>query len=240
MKRLALCKNSGIRRLAALACLSAGLMLALPAGAQQITMKIAFSTIRSGMENWANTIKAGLERRAGNRLKIEVYPGGQLGAQPSVIRNAQLGAIEMAEMPPELLTAVDSRFDIFAAPGIFDDLAHAHRALHEKDFVKSFWPILDSKELKLIGFACESESDYIATTPIKTLADFKGKKIRVLGSKQEVEIMRRLGATGVPMEFSEVIPAFQQKAIDGVRVGIVIFVPFKFYTIARNVVRTDE
>ena len=227
MNRLALCRNGGIRMLATLACLFAGLLLAVPAGAQQITMKIAFSTIRSGMENWANTIKAGLERRAGNRLKIEIYPGGQLGTQPSVIRNTQLGAIEMAEMPPELLTAVDSRFDIFSSPGIFDDLAHAHRALHDKSFVKSFWPILDSKELKLIGFACESEADYIATAPIKTLADFKGKKIRVLGSKLEIEILRRLGATGVPMEFSEVMPAFQQKAIDGVRAGIVIFVPFR-------------
>lgn len=233
---------AGPRTKAVAACASmfAGLFLTFAAGAQQVTMKIAFSTVRSGMEHWANTFKAGVERRVGGRVKIDIFPGGQLGIQPSLIRNAQLGALEMAQMPPELLTGVDPRFDIFAAPGLFDDLAHAHRALHEPEFVKSFWPILDSKQLRLVGFVCEAVSDYNSPVPIKTLADFKGKKIRVLGSKLEVEIMRRLEATGVPMEFAEVVPALQTNAIDAVRAGIVIFVPFKFHTFSRNVVRTGE
>jgi C4-dicarboxylate-binding protein DctP len=52
--------------------------------------------------------------------------------------------------------------------------------------------------------------------------------------------MRRLGSTGVPMQLHESLPGLQQKAIDGVRGGMPIFVPFKFSTVAPNLIRTGE
>ena len=52
--------------------------------------------------------------------------------------------------------------------------------------------------------------------PVRRLADFEGKKIRVLASPMQIEEIRRLKATGIPMSLGEVNPALQQGAIDGV------------------------
>ncbi|NQU71421.1 MAG: TRAP transporter substrate-binding protein DctP, partial [Rhodospirillales bacterium] len=76
--------------------------------------------------------------------------------------------------------------------------------------------------------------------PIHTLADFKGRKLRVFGSKFEIETLRRVGATGVPMPLSEVIPAIQQRTIDGNKAAMVVFVPFKYQTIARYVLKAKS
>lgn len=211
------------------------------ASAQQpLAIKEGHATIRSGQDHWANTLKDLLEKRAPGRFKMEIFPGGQLGQQTALVQGVQLGTIELAQVATEFMTVVDPRFDIFAAPGLFDDVAHAHRTLHDPEVKKDLWTIGESKNIKIIGFACETPSNYNSVEPIRTVADFKGKKFRVLGSKLETEILRRVGATGVPMQLGEALPALQQKALDGVRAGIVVFVALKFESVSKNIVRTDE
>jgi TRAP-type C4-dicarboxylate transport system substrate-binding protein len=207
---------------------------------QEMSIKEAHATIRSGQDHWANTFKELIEKSTNGRIKVNVFPGGQLGEQTALVQGVQLGTIELAQVAGTFLSVIDPRFDILAAPGIFDDVAHAHRAFHDPEVVKKIWPILESKNIKIIGFACETPAIYNSVEPIRTLDDFKGKKFRVLGSKLETETLARLGATGVPMQLGEALPALQQKAIDGVRAGIVIFVALKFEKISPNVIRTDE
>jgi len=228
-------------KLAALiVALAAVLPFALPAAAQQITIKEGHATIKSGQDHWALTMKAGVEKRSGGRVTINVFPGGQLGQQTQLVQGAQLGTIELVQVATEFMTVVDPRFDIFSAPGVFDGVEHADRAFHDPVFQKEVLSITEQKNIKIIGISCESLADYATREPIRTLADFQGKKFRVLGSKMEVEILRRVGATGVPMQLGEALPALQQRAIDGVRAGIVVFVPFKFVTVAPNVLRSGE
>ncbi len=231
---------SGARSAAQCVAFLAGLLVAAPVSAQQMAIKEAHATIRSGQDHWAYTFKDAVEKRAGGRVKIDVFPGGQLGQQTALVQGVQLGTIELVQAAPEFMTVVDSRFYIFAAPGLFDDVAHAHRAIHDPQVRKEIWTIPESKNIKIIGFSCESLSDYVSVEPIRTIADFRGKKFRVLGSKLEIETLRRVGATGVPMQLGEALPALQQKAIDGARAGIVVFVALKFDTVARNVLRSGE
>jgi len=206
----------------------------------QMTIKEGHATIRSGQDNWAYTFKEYVEKRTGGKLKIDVFPGGQLGQQTQLIQGVQLGTIEVAQVATEQMTIVDPRFDIFASPGVFEDIAHAQRTLHDPQFQKAIWTIGESKNIKIVGFGCESVSDYASIEPIKTLADFRGKKFRVLGSKLETEMLKTVGATGIPMQLGEALPGLQQKAIDGVRAGTIIFVALKFESVARNVMHTGE
>jgi TRAP-type C4-dicarboxylate transport system substrate-binding protein len=232
--------GAGARILALSSIVLAALVAAAPAAAQQITIKEGHATIRSGQDHWANTFKEYVEKRSGGRIKIDVFPGGQLGQQTALIQGAQLGTIEIVQTATEFLTVVDARFDIFASPGVFDDIAHAHRTLHDAQFREAIWTITEPKNIKLIGFACESLADYASVEPIRTIAEFKGKKFRVLGSKLEIEMLRRFGATGIPMQLGEALPALQQKAIDGARAGTIVFVALKFQSVARNVLKSGE
>ena len=214
-------------------------MMATTASAQQITMKIGHPLTRnSPLEFWANTLKAGIEKRAPGRIKTEIYPISQLGSIPRMIEGAQLGTIEVIEVAVPFLAGVDPRFAVVAAPGIFDDMAHGHRTLHDAEFKKAYWPLGEPKGLKMIGMTCDAPFDYAMAKPLRRLADFKGRKIRIFGSKLEIEAMRRLGASGVPMPLSDAVPALQQGVLDGDRTAITVFVAFKYHQVVKYGVKT--
>jgi TRAP-type C4-dicarboxylate transport system substrate-binding protein len=80
----------------------------------------------------------------------------------------------------------------------------------------------------------------LAKTPIRHLADFKGKKIRVLASPFQSRPMERLGATPVAMTLGDVLPAMQQGAIDGAIGGIVVWTPMHFSDAAKYVTETGQ
>jgi TRAP-type C4-dicarboxylate transport system substrate-binding protein len=229
----------GIGRVVGAAIVSAAMAGALaisPASAQKITIKLGHPlTPTSGLQQWAVFLKEGLEQRAPGKFDFKIFPTSQLGSIPRMIEGAQLGTIEMIEMPPAFFTGLDQRFGMITSPGILHNLTHGQRVLHDPEFKKAFWSIGEAKGLKLLGMSCDAPTDYATVTPINKLADFKGRKLRVFGSALEIESMRRVGATGVPMPLSEVIPAIQRKVIDGNKAAISVFVPFKYQSVAKNV-----
>ncbi len=226
---------------ATLGAISAILVVTGSAAAQKYVAKLGHPLPpKTALHTWALYLKAGVEKRSAGRIEIKIYPVSQLGTIPRMIEGAQLGTIEMITMPPAFFTGLDRRYSVLAAPGIFDGIAHGQRTVHDPEFKKAFWSIGEAKGLKQIGMSCDSPSDYATVKPIRTIADFKGRKIRVFGSRFEIETLRRLGGTGVPMPLSEVVPAIQQKVIDGNRSGIVVFVPFKYQTIAPYVLQAGQ
>ena len=217
------------------------LLVTVSAAAQKYTMKLGHPLPpKTGLHQWALYLKDGVEKRAQGRLEVKIFPVSQLGTIPRMIEGTQLGTIELVTIPPGFFTGIDQRYSVLAAPGIFDDIAHGQRTVHDPEFKKVFWPIGERKGLKMVGMSCDAPTAYASVKPIRKIADFKGKKLRVFGSKLERETLRRVGATGVPMPLSEVIPAIQRKVIDGNKAAIVVFVPFRYQSIAKYVLRTKS
>lgn len=208
--------------------------------AQSITMKIAHPTIKAGLDNWAETYKERIDKRASGRIKIEIYPASQLGSTQRVVEGAQLGTVEMVQTPPEFLGGVDPRFGLLASPGLFKDLRHGYRTVHDPEFVKAFWSLGDAKGFKIVGMTCEGPSDYALVRPMERLDDLRGRKVRTFGSRLERETLARHGATGVPMPLEEVVPALQQRTVDGAKAAITVFVAMKFHTVAKYVFKANE
>ena len=171
-----------------------------PASAKKIMIKLGHPLPPpTGLHKWAVVLKEGLEKRIGDKIDMKIYPVSQLGSIPRMIEGAQLGTIEMIQMPPAFFTGIDPRFGVLSAPGVFGDIPHGHRTVHDPEFMKAFWPIGERKGLKMMGMSCDAPTDYATVKPIRTLADFRGRKLRVFGSKFEIETLDRVGATGVPM-----------------------------------------
>src|SRR5208282_6596082 len=97
-----------------------------------------------------------------------------------------------------------------------------------------------NKGLHGVAVFMNAPSSVIAKTPIRHLADFKGKKIRVLASPFQTQAIERLGATAVAMTLGDVVPALQQGAIDGAIGGIVVWTPMHFQDAAKYVTETGQ
>jgi TRAP-type C4-dicarboxylate transport system substrate-binding protein len=91
-----------------------------------------------------------------------------------------------------------------------------------------------------IGTFAYAQHDYLAKDPIRSFADFKGKKIRVNATPLEREAMARLGATASPMPLNEVLTALQRNVIDGTRSAISIYVTLKYQDVSKLVTVTND
>ena len=203
-------------------------------------MKISGPTINDAPHLFMKNYAAAIERNSGGRIKGDVYPASQLGSIPRQIEGAQFGAIQAVNIPPEFFVGVDERFEVMAAPGLVDSMEHGQRVAADPAVLKLMLGLGAKKGLHGVGLFMAQPSSIISKTPIRHLADFKGKKIQVFASKFQTTAMQRLGATPVAMTLGDVLPALQQGAIDGAVAGLGPFVSMHFQDAAKYVVETNQ
>lgn len=228
------------RLLLASVAIAAGAAFAVaPAQAQKTyKMKIGMVTINDSNHFAANWQKKYIEEKSGGRIEVGVFPAAQLGKVPRQIEGVQLGTQEAFNIPPGFFIGIDKGFMVTDAPGMFDDIEHAQRAVNYPKFRDKFTQLGASKGF-IINYVWGCGDTSIATVkPFKTLDDLKGRKIRVLATPLEREVIKSMGATGIPMPYSEVLPGMQRKTIDGVRSAIIVMHPSKFWTVAKHITLT--
>ena len=204
------------------------------------TMKMTLPTLNDPSYFYAKNYAAAIEKDSDGRIKTEIYPASQLGTIPRQIEGTQFGAIQCALIPPEFFVGVDDRFEVMAAPGLVNSMAQGERLAADPAVLKMMLGLGAEKGLHGVALFMNSPSSVIAKTSIRHLADFKGKKIRVLASPFQTQAIERLGATPVAMTLGDVIPAIQQGAIDGAVGGIVVWTPMHFLDAAKYVTETGQ
>ena len=204
------------------------------------TMRMTLPTLNDPSYFFAKTYAAALEKDSGGRIKTEIYPASQLGSIPRQIEGTQFGAIQCALIPPEFFVGVDERFEVMAAPGLVNSMDQGQRLAADPEVKKLMFGLGANKGLHGVALFMNAPSSLIAKTPLRHLADFKGKKIRVLASPFQMQAIGRLGATPVAMTLGDVIPAIQQGAIDGAIGGIVVWTPMHFQDTAKYVTETGQ
>jgi len=235
----------GIFARAAAAAGALALSFALTIGAAQaqdktFVMKITLPTLNDTVHQVAKNYAAAVERDSGGRIKTEVYPASQLGSIPRQIEGVQFGSIQCALVPPEFFVGVDERFEVMTAPGLTSSMEHAQRIAGDPAVLKLMLGLGADKGLHGVGLFMATPSSIISRTPIRHLADFKGKKLRIFASDFQSVALKRLGATPVAMTLADVLPAIQQGAIDGAIAALNVYVPMHFADAAKYVTETDQ
>jgi len=203
-------------------------------------MKLGTATLNDSQHEWMKRFAAMMEQDSKGRIKVEIYPLSQLGPIPRMIEQTQFGAIQGWVGPPEFLSGVDIRYQVLSAPGLFKDLAHANRVLQDPKFNSAFLALGADKGLKGLGLFISGPAAFVARKPIKTVADLQGMKIRVLAAPLQMEQIRALKATPVPMPLGEVMPALQQGTLDSVMSNIPVFQALKYYSVAKYLLATEH
>ncbi len=207
---------------------------------KQFVMKITAPTINATPDTYGRNLAAAIEKDSGGRIKAEVYPASQLGSIPRQIEGTQFGAIQLAVLPPEFFVGLDERFEVMAAPGLIQNMAHGQRLAADPAVAKLILGLGANKGLRGLGLFLAEHNEIIARNPIRHLADFKGKKLRIFASDFQSVALQRLGATPVAMTLGDVLPAIQQGAIDGAYAGVQVFTGMHFFDAAKAVTLVDQ
>jgi TRAP-type transport system periplasmic protein len=225
---------------AALACLAPLFALSGPAHAAAVVMKFGTATMNEGQHQFLKFYKEQVEKASGGRIEVQIYPNSQLGPIPREIEGVQLGTIQGYIGPVDFFVGVDPRFGVFSAPMVFRDEANAAATIADPAVQKAMFALVAPKRMVGIATLGLGASDYGAKKPILRLSDFAGKKLRINGTELERQKMAKLGATGIGMPLSEVVPALDQGTIDGTISGISVFVAFKMNDLLKTLTVTND
>jgi TRAP-type C4-dicarboxylate transport system substrate-binding protein len=222
------------------AALAGGLAtLAAPAVHAQtpVTMKIGMVTINDPQHTLSVRFAEEIEKRTSGRIKGQIFPAGQLGKLPRQMEGLQFGSQEVLICPPSFLAGVNPALQITDAPGFFRDMEHAHAVVSRPKFHDMFLDLAKAKGIQGVGLCVYGPTTVATIKPAKTIADLKAMKVRILATDLERATVEAMGMSGVPMDFTEVLQAFQNGTLDAVRTSMVVMGGMKFYNTAKFVVK---
>ncbi len=212
-----------------------------PALAQTpIVMKLSTATINDTQHEFWKRFAALVEKDSGGRIKAEIYPASQLGSIPRQIEGVQFGSIQGWMGPPEFLVGVDERFEAMSAPGLFSSTDQVMKVAQDPPIRKMMYEMGEPKGLTGVGFAPIGPSSILTRKPVKTLADMKGMKIRVLASPFQLELIRRMDMSPIAMTLADVLPGLQQGTIDGTLTTMTIYTTMRYEGAGKTVVKNDQ
>ena len=185
-----------------------------------------------GGELWANKVR---ERTQG-RINIKLYPGVSLiqGDQTREFSALRQGVIDMAIGSTINWSPQVKQLNLFSLPFLMPDYA-AIDALTQGEVGKSLFQTLDKAGVVPLAWG-ENGYREISNSKhaIKTPADLKGMKIRVVGSPLFLDTFTALGANPTQMSWSDAQPAMASGAVDGQENPLSIFTAAKLHTVSQK------
>jgi len=173
-----------------------------------------------------------VKERTNGQVNIKPYWGSQL-LKVAQLKSAQLvanGVIDMAMESTINISPVIKEANIFSLPFFINNFEN----LDKMEYGETGKAIFKAMEAKgLVGLAW-AENGFRQVTnsklAIRTPADVKGLRLRVVGSPIFIDTFRQLGADPVNMNWGDAVTAFGQGVVDGQENPVGVLVPVKIWT----------
>lgn len=156
-----------------------------------------------------------VSERTDGRVQVRVYSNGSLGSETSVIEQMQYGGIDFSRASVMSLGEFVPETYVLQLPYLYEDDDH-------------MWAVLDGpigqvfqdsikRRIGLTGLAWFDAGvrHFYTNTPVQTLDDLKGLRIRIGESSMMQSIIGALGAEPVPLAYDDVYSALAKGEIDG-------------------------
>ncbi len=177
-----------------------------------------------------NAWGAKVKERSQGRMEIRVHPASSLYPGPELLPAVLDGRSEIGVVLASYLTDVLLEMGPLELPFMTSSVEeHKKAALQLRPF---YTEMLARKGLKLLSIHTWPSQQIFSTAPIRTVADWKGKKVRVYGT-DSANIARLLGAAPVNIAFAEVYSALEKKTVDGAMTSATNAEPMKFFEVAK-------
>jgi tripartite ATP-independent transporter DctP family solute receptor len=169
------------------------------------------------------------------RIKIEIYPSGQLGDDNEVYQAMQMGAVDLYRGNASSMSDFGKmKITALALPYIFRDRSHFWNVC-SGDVGKDILADVQKSGSRMVGlfFMDEGARNFFTTEkPVTKIEDLKNLKIRVQNSELMLDTVSALGANPTPIDYAELYTALQTGVVDGAENPPASYFSNKFYEVA--------
>lgn len=185
---------------------------------------------------------AEIARETNGRLAIDVFGGATLGTDSAMLSQTRSGALQIVLTAGAYLGAIAPSVQLDSVPFAF---ASGDEAVHAFDGELGATIRADIRERTgLIALPGTWDTGFrqiaSATRPIHEPDDLSGFKIRIPPSKIFVDTFKSLGASPVPLNFSELYLAAQTHLVDGLESPVDFIEYSRFYEVTKYLSLTNH
>lgn len=204
------------RWLQAAAAIAAGGLVAPSRGAAGTTIRLSHVVARDTPKGMAlERFRALVEERSQGRVRVQIYPQGQLYGDHDEMQALQLGAVDMVAPSLSKFGPIGfPEFELFDLPFLFDSVESVRR-LTRGAVGQKLMQGLSRQRLLGLGFFDNGFKHMSANRPLLEPRDFVGLRMRIQGSRVIAQQMRAWGAWPVTLPFSETRRALETGVVDG-------------------------
>jgi TRAP-type transport system periplasmic protein len=231
-----------LKNIAALAIVAAASVIAIPASAQEFTLRVAHyfkedHPWNKGLVFFARQV----DEQSKGRVKIDIFGGGVLGSEAQTLQFVKDGSLDFVVSDPSAGSTFAKELDFFALPFLFRDYAHWQAAL-DGEPGKAYAQVIEAKTgLKILGYWGGSSRNVLSTKkPIASIDDLKGFRLRLISSPLKVNAWKAVGTVPTPIAFMETYLAMRSGVVDGMENESVAVREMKFYEPAPYIARTEH
>ena len=191
------------------------LLLALPAGAQQV---IKLATIAPEGSSWMRELRvaaAEVQTGAQGRVQVKFYPGGVMGSDSVVLRKMRLGQLQGGVLTSSELATLYPDAAIYSLPFVFDGWAQLEKARPQVD------PLLargfETKGMKMLTAANVGFAYLMSTRPLRSKSDMASTKLWIPQNDEIAERTFKLGGVSpILLPLGDVFTSLQTGLVDTV------------------------
>lgn len=179
-----------------------------------------------------------LREKSDGRIKLEVYPSGEMGNASEMFQMVQEGSLDMVSLIPVTLGNFDPRLELAAIPGLFGSLEEGESFDRDGfigDYIESVYNEIGVTRM-VHG---EPNFYYFMTTnkagAITSIDTMKNMKLRIPSSPITKTFFEVAGAVPTTVSWGEIYTSLQRNVIDGITNNLVWSVTAKFPEVAQTI-----
>jgi tripartite ATP-independent transporter DctP family solute receptor len=187
----------------------------------QAPLALRFSSTMTADDNaahyvWYRRLQANLKNTVGDAIRLDYFPNNQLGKESDVVQQVKVGAIDMMVAGSSIWATVLPEIGMLDLGYMFDSYAQVAKALEG-----SVGATLNDMLQKRAGCTILTWASHFgprnvySKQQIRSLADVKGVKLRVLPTPAFIETFKIMGAIPTPIPFGELYMSAQTGVVDG-------------------------
>jgi tripartite ATP-independent transporter DctP family solute receptor len=181
-----------------------------------------------------------LGKNSGGRIKVDIFPNGQLGFERDLIEGMRLGTIDAGVVTSAPIAGFEPRMMVLDLPFIFKSREGAFKVM-DGEIGKRLFGYLEAQNLKGLAYFDAGWRMVVSTKkPLAKPDDYPGTRFRVMENPLYVSTFKSLGVNATPLNWGEVYTGLRQGTIDSLDLPVYVIYTAKIYEVAKYMATTEH
>jgi tripartite ATP-independent transporter DctP family solute receptor len=181
-----------------------------------------------------------VEAGTNSEIDVQIFANNALGDDVEAAQQMQFGAIQAAPIPTAKLSNFNPSLQLIDLPFLFPSVEATYAVLDSEAVGGKLLKQLESSGFVGAAFWESGFKQLTCNGAISSPSDYEGRKVRVMESPLLISQFEALGATAIPIAFSETYTALQQGVVDCQENPIVSINKMKFYEVQDHMVISNH